>query len=52
MINPQEAREEYNLAIYLLKHRFNNPMDLLRYWGFCGPCLEDYPEIEKIAKSA
>jgi hypothetical protein len=38
--------EQLHLALYLLKNRFNTPVDLVRYWAFSGPCLENHPSIE------
>lgn len=40
--------EQLYLATFLLKKRFHTPWDLIKYWGFTGPCLEDCPEIERI----
>ena len=50
MINPSAAKTEFELALYLLKKRLNTPVDLIKYWGFTGPCMEKYPDIEKITK--
>jgi len=41
---------DYRRAVFLLKQRINNPADLVRIWSFAGPCLENYPSIEKIRK--
>lgn len=38
--------EELHLALYLLHNRFQTPMDLIKYWAFSGPCIEDHPSIE------
>lgn len=43
-----EYNPDYVRAVKMLKNRINTPADLLRYWGFSGPCLEDHPEIEDI----
>jgi len=40
--------EQYRLAKFLLDKRFHTPWDLIKYWGFSGPCLEDCPEVEKV----
>lgn len=39
---------ELLVAVYLLKNRFNTPWDLVKHWAAFGPCIEEYPEIEKI----
>jgi len=46
MSNPQTRNEQLNLAIYLLRKRLHAPIDLLKYWAFAGPCVEDHPSIE------
>lgn len=46
MKNNKTAHEEYALAVYMLKNRIHNPMDLIKYWAFSGPCLESHPSIE------
>ena len=38
--------EELHLALYLLSNRFQTPMDLIKYWAFSGPCIEEHPSIE------
>lgn len=38
--------EQLHLALYLLNNRFNTPVDLIKYWAFSGPCLEDHPWVE------
>jgi hypothetical protein len=38
--------DQYALAVYMLKNRFHNVMDLIKFWSFSGPCLESHPEIE------
>jgi hypothetical protein len=38
--------EQLHLALYLLKNRFDTPVDLIKYWAFSGPCLEAHPSIE------
>jgi len=43
-----EAYPDYVRAIKMLKNRIETPADLLRYWGFSGPCLEPHPKIEDI----
>jgi hypothetical protein len=44
-------RQDFYRARFLLKNRFNNVDDLLRYWSFSGPCNEDHPDIERIKNS-
>jgi len=41
-----QLTNEYSIAIYLLKNRFNTVDDILRYWSICGPCQEPHPSIE------
>ena len=38
--------EELHLALYLLSNRFQTPMDLIKYWAFSGPCIEEHQSIE------
>lgn len=40
--------QEFQLATFLLHKKFNTPHDLIKYWSFSGPCLEKYPDIERI----
>ena len=42
----EQDREYLQLALYLLKKRFHTPHDLLLFWGFVGPCLEEHPAVE------
>lgn len=42
---------QLQLALYLLKSRFNTPIDLIKYWAFAGPCIEPHPDIENYSKS-
>jgi hypothetical protein len=28
----------------------NTVDDLIRFWSFCGPCIEDCPSVEKYSK--
>lgn len=51
MENNTDIHEQFSLAIYLLKNRFHYPIDLIRYWGFSGPCLESHPSIEDYPSS-
>lgn len=46
----KKENDELNLAIYLLKTRFNCPGDLVKYWAFSGPCLEAHPSIEDFSR--
>ncbi|MEN9820709.1 MAG: hypothetical protein RL176_611 [Pseudomonadota bacterium] len=50
MSKQKKENDEFNLAMYLLKNRFNSPMDLVRYWAFTGPCIEPHPFIEDYSK--
>ncbi len=45
-----EYNPDYIRAIKLLKNRINTPADLIRYWAFCGPCIEPHPSIEDISE--
>ena len=40
--------QHFTLAMYILKNRIKTPWDLVKYWGFSGPCDEAYPSIERI----
>ena len=40
--------DRLNLAVYVLRERFHTPMDLVKYWGISGPCIEPHPAIEDI----
>jgi hypothetical protein len=42
---------DYRRAVFLLKNKFNSASDLVKFWSFCGPCHEKYPDIEKIRKN-
>ena len=35
----------------ILNKRFNRPIDLLKYWSFAGPCIEEHPSIEDYKKN-
>lgn len=48
MSKQSDTKEQFQLAVYLLKTRFHTPFDLLKYWAFSGPCLESHPIIEDI----
>lgn len=39
---------DYLRAVRLLETKINTPIDLVKFWSFSGPCLEDYPAIERI----
>jgi hypothetical protein len=39
---------EFQRALLILNKRITTVDDLLMYWHFSGPCLEDRPEIENI----
>jgi hypothetical protein len=47
----EQQKEEFQLALYLLNKRFNRPIDLLKYWSFAGPCIEEHPSIEDYKKN-
>lgn len=51
MKNKNIIDDQYALAVYMLKHRFNTPMDLIKFWSFSGPCLESHPSIEDYNKN-
>ena len=42
--------ENFYRAVFLLKNRFNNVNDLVKYWAYAGPCDEGQPQIENIKK--
>lgn len=42
--------QELILAMFILNKKFNTPWDMIKYWGFSGPCRENCPEIEKITE--
>lgn len=42
-----DVENHFFLAMYLLNRKFNTPWDLIKYWSIAGPCMENYPEIEK-----
>lgn len=44
--SPKHLQNELYYALYMLKSRFHTPYDLLKYWGFAGPCREPHPSIE------
>lgn len=46
-----ELTDDFFLAMYLLKSKFNTVDDLLRFWSFSGPCLETHPSIEDYKNS-
>jgi len=50
MINSTD-QDRLNLTLYLLRERFNTPIDLLKYWGVSGPCTEPHPAIEDVDES-
>lgn len=39
-------QDELYLALFLLKTKFNNPIDLVKYWHFAGPCIDPHPAVE------
>ena len=41
---------DYIRAVKMLQTKIHTPIDLVKFWGFSGPCHEDCPEIEKIKK--
>lgn len=41
---------DYVRAVKMLKTRINTPYDLIRYWAFCGPCIEPHPAREDISE--
>jgi hypothetical protein len=43
-------KEDFYRAKFLLEMKFNTVDDLIRYWSFCGPCIEDCPSVEKYSK--
>lgn len=51
MFKSEKENDEFYLAMFLLKKRFNSPIDLIRYWAFSGPCRELHPEIEDLKRS-
>ena len=46
MSKSDNQKDELHLALYLLKQRFNTPIDLIKYWAFAGSCQEPHPDIE------
>lgn len=47
MENKTNINYDYKRALVILQ-RTKTPMDLLKYWSIAGPCMEIYPDIEKI----
>lgn len=45
-----EYNPDYIRAVKILKNRIHTPADLIRYWAFCGPCIEPHPAIEDISE--
>ena len=43
-----DIKLEFHRALLSLNTRITTVDDLLMYWHFSGPCLEDRPEIENI----
>jgi hypothetical protein len=43
---------DYLRAVRLLETKINTPIDLVKFWSFSGPCLENYPSIERIDKKS
>lgn len=50
MSKSKKESEELHLALYTLNKRFTSPMDMVRYWAFTGPCIEEHPSIEDCPK--
>jgi len=45
-----DLNADYLRAVHSLKHKIKSPNDLLQIWAAFGPCIEIYPDIEKIRK--
>lgn len=43
-------KEDFYRAKFLLERKINTVDDLVRFWSFCGPCMEDCPSVEKYSK--
>lgn len=50
MKNVHELSYDYLRAVRMLETKINNPIDLVKFWSFSGPCLENCPSIERITK--
>jgi len=48
MSKQSDIKEQYHMAVYLLKTRFHTPHELLQYWAFSGPCQESHPIVEDL----
>jgi hypothetical protein len=47
-----ELSYDYLRAVRMLETKINTPIDLVKFWSFSGPCLENYPSIERIDKKS
>jgi len=45
-----DLNPDYLRARHLLKTKINSPFELIKIWAAFGPCIEKYPDIEKIAR--